>query len=143
VPAPLSGYDRYATGPDATVLIATWLIPASRLPILRATLHDITTLIDELSGGQQSAVIAPTYTRIYAMVDGVGGWSSAIGSSCLNPDPSSRPGRFPLQTPSQATSSLGPMREVRILPVKCRSFFLEFRGLATKPWMSGWSRSVS
>jgi hypothetical protein len=30
-------------------------------------------------------------------------------------------------------SSLGPMREVRILPVKCRSLFLEFRRLATQP----------
>ena len=59
--------------PDATVPIATLLIPASRLPILRATLHDITTLIDELSGGQQLAVIAPPYTRIHAMVDGAGG----------------------------------------------------------------------
>jgi hypothetical protein len=29
-------------------------------------------------------------------------------------------------------SSLGPMREARILPGKCRSFFLELRGLATQ-----------
>jgi hypothetical protein len=86
--------------PDATVPIATWLIPASRLAILRATLHDITTLIDELSGGQQPAI--PAYTRIHAMVDGAGGWPFAIGSSCLNPDPSSRAGPLPLQTPSQA-----------------------------------------
>jgi hypothetical protein len=68
--------------PDSTVPISTWLIPASRIPILRATPHDITTLIDELSGGQQPAVIEPTYTRIHAMVDGVGGWPFAIGLSC-------------------------------------------------------------
>ena len=47
------------------------------------------------------------------------------------------------RTDSIPGASLGPMREVRILPVKCRSFFLEFRGRATQPWMSGWSRSVS
>jgi AcrR family transcriptional regulator len=35
---------------DATVPIATRLIAASRLPVLRAALRDITTLIDELSG---------------------------------------------------------------------------------------------
>ena len=47
------------------------------------------------------------------------------------------------RTDSIPGASLGTMREVRILPVKCRSFFLEFRGRATQPWMSGWSRSVS
>jgi len=66
--------------PDATVPIATWLIPASRLPILRATLHDITTLIDKLPGRQQPAVIAPTYTRIYA-------WPMA---PAVGPPPSAR-----------------------------------------------------
>ncbi|HEV2372172.1 MAG TPA: TetR family transcriptional regulator [Streptosporangiaceae bacterium] len=35
---------------DATVPIATRLIAASRLPILRATLRDITKLIDEFAG---------------------------------------------------------------------------------------------
>jgi hypothetical protein len=56
-----------------------------------------------------------------------------IGSSCLNPDPSSRPGRFPLQTPSQAIWSLGPMREVWILPVKCRSFSWNSAALPRNP----------
>jgi hypothetical protein len=34
---------------DATVPIATRLIAASRLPVLRATLRDVATLIDDLS----------------------------------------------------------------------------------------------